>query len=276
VAKPVSTVGHKAALRRWRASYAEPDEAKAVALVTVAATSLYSDKHGLERGSSALLAIFGNRRLLMVRPTRKPDPKAVLLDFAKGSYRITEVERGKLNASFRLSRPYGSVDLRMSRIGDYSDNDEVLDRVVAAADQAARAAARKPAAPLLTAGDVRVFARMCAAYGPGAERATAVAEAVVAGGAKRLMKRQQSLLLAAFPDRLVLLDPEATTHAGSTPTATFTRGSTRVTVAERTAKHLDVALADGKHEISLRVALYDAPRIDDLVVDAIQSVQEPH
>jgi len=269
----MSIVGHDAALRRWRNSHPTPDEAKAVAMVTVTSTSLYCERNGLRRGSSYLLALFGDR-LMIVRATRKPDPKAVLLEFARGSYRITDIQRGKLNAIFVLSRPYGSVYLRMTRLGRYSVNDAVLDHLVVAAAPAERMAARNPSAPLSTAGNVQVFARMCAAYGPGAEQATAVVEAEVLSGdtPKKLLGRRESLLLATFPDRLVLLDPDANTHAGSTPVAAFVRGSAHVVVSEPTAKHVDVALAGDGQEISLRVNLYDSERVDSLVLDAIRSI----
>jgi hypothetical protein len=262
----VSTVGHDAALRRWRHSDPKPDEAKAVALVTVTSTSLYCGKPGLARGSGYLLALFGNR-LLMLRPTRKPDPTAVLLEFTKGSYRITDVERGRLNATFVLSRPYGSVHLRMSRIGGYSVNDQVLDQLTAAAAGAERAATRRPAVPLSTAGDVRVFARMCAAHGPGAEQATAVVEAEVVSA-----QANKKVLLVTFPDRLLLLDPDAHTHTASAPVAAFARGSTHVVVSEPAGKKVDVGLAGAGQEISLRVHLYDTERVDRLVIDAIRSI----
>ncbi|MGQ0466723.1 MAG: hypothetical protein ACT4QG_15530 [Sporichthyaceae bacterium] len=266
----MTTVGHQAALRKLDNCLPKSGEAKAAAMVGVVSSSLYCGKHGLERGSNFLLVLFGHR-LTVVRPTRSPDPKAVLLDFAKGTYRISDVERGSLNATFSLARPYGAVRLRMSRWGWYSINDQVLDRLVAAAAQAERAAARTPTAPLQTAGDVRVFARMCAAFGPGAEKATAVAEVEVLGESNRglLDGRRPSALLATFPDRLVLLDGGATTHVPATPLASFAKSATAVTPGEHTAKHLEVGLTSGGRETRIRVELYGEERIDSLLVDAV-------
>ncbi|MGQ0843746.1 MAG: hypothetical protein ACT4QF_06390 [Sporichthyaceae bacterium] len=265
----MSTVGHSGALRRLHKSSAKSSEAKAAAMVAVTSSSLYCGKHGLERGSNYLIALFGNR-LTILRPTRAPDPNAVLVDFVKNSYRVHEVERGKLNASFVLSRPYGSVHLRMLRWGLFSMNDEVLDRLLASA-----AAANRTSPPALkTAGEVRVFARMCAAYGPGAEKATAVAEVEITGTGDRkgLLSRKPGLLLATFPDRLVLLDGGATTHAASAPIAAFAAGATTVEVLDRTERHLDVALAGGGANLALRVALHSQARIDDDVVAAIRAL----
>jgi len=266
----VTPIGHPAALRRLYRGFARPDGAKAVAMVAVTSTSFYCGKHGLERGSNYLLALFGNR-LVLARPTREPDANAVLLDFVKGSYRVTDAESGRLNVSFVLSRPYGSVHLRMLRWGPYAVNDQVLERLTAAAAAAERSAARTPPPPLRTAGDVRVFARMCAAFGPGAERATAVAEVEVVGapGGRGLAGRKPATLLAAFGDRVVLLDPAATSHVGSAPLAAFARGATTVASVARGAKHLDVTLTGPDGPTALRVSLYGEDRIDDLVVAAI-------
>jgi hypothetical protein len=268
----VSTVGQDAALRRWR-DLSLPDGAKAIAMVTVTATSLYCDKNGLRRGSSYLLAVFDDR-LLIVRATRKPEPKAVLLDFAKGTFRITDIKRGKLNTVFVLSRPYGSAYLRLTRFGRYAVNDEVLDLLVATAARAEDMPARTPSAPVTTAGTVKVFAQMCASYGPGAEQATAVVEADVlsADPATKPLGHRGTLLLATFPDRLVLLDPDANTHAAATPVAAFTRGSARVVLGEPADKHVDVDLSGDGREISLRLKLYSAEGLNRVVTDAIRSI----
>jgi hypothetical protein len=199
----------------------------------------------------------------------------VLVDFEQGSYRITDVQRGKLNTSFVLSRPYGSVHLRMTRWGRYSANDAVLDHLVAAAAGAEHVAVYDPSAPLSTVGDVQMFVRMCAAYGPGAERATAVTEAEVvsaAGSSAGLVGRREPLLLVTFPDRLVLLDPSVTTHARSVPVADFVGRTAHIAISERATKHLDVAVSGDGQEVALRVSLYGSQRINDAVVDAIRAV----
>lgn len=236
-------------------------------MAAVTSTSFYCGKRGLERGSNYLVALLGGR-LLILRPLRRPDPAAsVLLNFAKGTYRVTDVAPGGLNTSFVVTRPYGNVSLRVLRRAWYAVNDQVVDLLVAAAQPAERAAARNPAPPLQTAGSVGVFARMCAAYGPGAERATAVAEAEITSDDSR------KVLLATFPDRLVLLDPKATTHAGSTPVAEFSRGGTGVEFTETTGKHLHVALSTAGTTLELEVSRYGEDRLDDGVRAALVALR---
>jgi hypothetical protein len=176
------------------------------------------------------------------------------------------VQVGGLNTSFVVARPYGNVSLRVLHRARYSVNDEVVDLLVAAAQPAERAAARNPAAPLQAAGDVRVFSRMCAAYGPGAEKATAVAEAEITSGTAG------KVLLATFADRLVLLDPAATTHVTSSPVAEFLRGGTGVEFAESSAKHLQVTLTTPGNTVELRVSRYGEDRLDDGVRAAIAAL----
>jgi hypothetical protein len=98
------------------------------------------------------------------------------------------------------------------------------------------------------------------------------AEVLSADPATKPLGRSGSLLLATFPDRLVLLDPDANTHARSTPVAAFTRGSAKVVMAEPSAKHVDVALTGDGQEISLRLKLYNAERLNRLVMDAVRSI----
>lgn len=261
----MTPIGHPGALRRLYNSLPKAGDAKAVAMAAVTSTSLYCGKKGLERGTNYLVVLSGGR-LLILRPLRRPDPAtAVLLEFAKGSYRVTDVQAGGLNTSFVVSRPYGNVNLRVLRRAWYAVNDQVVGAFVAAASAAERAAARNPAPPLRTAADVRVFARMCAAHGPGAEHATAAAECeITSTGTKAL--------LAAFPDRLVLLDPGASTHVASTPVAVFARGAT-VELSEGSAKHLDVRLSAPGSTVDLRVFRSGEDRIDDGVRAAIAALR---
>lgn len=273
----MSTIGHPAAIRRLARTLPDAGDVKAVAMASVAGTSLHCGKRGLERDSKYLVALLGGR-LLILRPLVRPDPAAaVMLDFAKGTYRVNDVQVGSLNTSFVVARPYGNVRLRVSRSASYSVNDQVVDLLVAAARAAERSATRSPAQPLHAAGDVRVFSRMCAAYGPGAERATAVAEAWInsGGGKKRWLHRDPALLLAAFPDRLVLLDPRATTHVGSTPLAQFNRGAMSVELGTAAGKYMEMTVRDANRTLAVRLNKYGIDRIDEALRDALLALGEP-
>lgn len=260
----MSTIGHPGALRRLHNSLPKAADARAVAMAAVTSTSLYCGKHGLERGTNYLVVLSGGR-LLILRPLRRPDPSAaVLLEFAKGTYRVTDVQVGGLNTSFVVSRPYGNVSLRVLRRAWYSVNDRVVEAFIAAASAAERAATRNPPAPLRAAADVRVFARMCAAHGPGAEKATAAAECEIASSGTKV-------LLAAFPDRIVLLDPGATTHVSSTPLAVFA-GKTTVEFPDATSKQLHVRLSAPDNTVDLRVGRSGEDRIDEGVRAAIAAI----
>lgn len=270
----MTTIGHAGAVRRLRSSHPDAEAAKAVAMVAVTNSSLWCGKRGIEKGVTYLLALFGGRLVLM-HPTRNPQPEAMLAEFAKKTYRIGEVSTDTLNISFVLSRPYGAIHLRMLRRAMYAVNTEVMEMLTASAAAAEKVAARTERPPLQTAGDVTVFARMCAAYGPGAEAATAVAEARVLGGSakKGLLATRPELLLATFPDRLVLLDRNETTHVGRPPVAEFPLGS-EIAVTEDAKKHVDLTLASpGKAEqLALRVSRYGEDRIDALVLDAVLGI----
>jgi hypothetical protein len=168
--------------------------------------------------------------------------------------------------------PYGQMLVKMGRRGPYAVNTEVFDALVASAATAERTDQRTGlGAPLQTAGDVTVFARVCAAHGPGAETAVAVAEAQVTDSSARkgLLLQRPDLLLAAFPDRLMLLDRNQTTHVPTTPVAHFTKGACTVTVAEQDRKHVDLTLASEVETVSVRMSRYGEDRIDGLVLDAV-------
>lgn len=266
------TIGHSGALKRLANAHAEASKAKAVAMITIPSTSLWAGPKGIERGTSYLLALFPTKLALLHTGTRRPSPEALLAEFPRKVYRITDTGQDLLNLSFSVVLPYGQMQVRMGRRGSYAINSQVLDALVASAATAERADQRTGGrAPLLTAGDVQVFARMCAAYGPGAEAATAVTESeVTSSSSKRgLLAQRPKLILAAFPDRLVLLDRNNTTHVASTPVAHFTKGACTVTVNERAAKHVDLTLTSEAESLELRVSRYGEDRIDGLVLDAV-------
>lgn len=270
----MTTIGHAGALHRLQKSHADAARAKAVAMVSVTDNSLWCGSRGVERGVTYLLALFGHK-LVLLHPTRRPGPEAILAEFSRKEYRITEVAEDLLNVSFVLALPYGQMKVRMLRRATYAVNAQVLEALVASASSAQKAEQRSGGrAPLQTAGDVLVFARMCAAFGPGAEAATAVAQAQVTGSSSKLglLARRPELLLATFADRLVLLDRNNTTHVASTPVAVFTRGGCEITVTEQDKKHVDLALSDQSQTLTLRISRYGEERIDGLVLDAVLSM----
>ncbi len=271
----MTTIGHAGALRRLENSHPDAAKAKAVAMVSVTDNSLWCGSRGVERGVTYLLALFQNKLVLM-HPTRRPDPQAILAEFTRKAYRITDVSEDVLNIAFVLALPYGQMKVRMLRRATYAVNTQVLEALVASTSAAEKAEQKTGGrAPLQTAGDVLVFARMCAAYGPGAEAATAVAEAQVTGSSskKGLLARRPELLLATFPDRLVLLDRNNTTHVASTPVAVFTRDASTITVVGVDKKHVDLTLSGHDLEvISARMSRYGDERIDGLVLDAVLSM----
>jgi hypothetical protein len=266
-----ATIGHPGALRRLANAHPEPSKAKAVAMVTIPATSLWAGPKGIERGTTYLLALFPTK-LVLLHPARRPTPEALLAEFPRKVYRITDVGQDLLNLSFQLVLPYGQMQVKLGRRGPYAVNAQVLEALVASAATAERVEQRTGGrAPLQTAGDVGVFARMCAAHGPGAEAATAVAEAQVTGSSARkgLLTQRPDLVLAAFPDRVLLLDRNQTTHVASTPVAAFTKGGCTVTVTAEDRKHVDLTLASEVETVSVRVSRYGEDRIDGMVLDAL-------
>lgn len=265
------TVGHSGALKRLANAHTDAAKAKAVAMITIPETTLWAGPKGLERGVTYLLALFPTK-LVLLQPTRKPAPHTLLAEFPRKVYRITDVGQDLLNLSFSVVLPYGRMQVKMGRRGPYAVNAEVLEALVASAAGAERAAQRVGGqVPLQTAGDVGVFARVCAAHGPGAEAATAVAEAAVTGTSSRkgLLTQRPTLLLAAFADRLVLLDRTATTHVPSAPGAEFRKGNCTVSVAQQDAKHVDLTLAGEGQTVSVRMSRYGEDRIDQLVLAAV-------
>lgn len=270
----MTTIGHEGAVRRLAKSHVDAEKAKAVAMVAVTDNSLWCGSRGVERDVTYLLALFPTKLVLM-HPTRRPGAETILAEFTRKTYRITNVTQDILNISFVLMLPYGQMTVRMLRRATYAVNTEVLEALVTSTAAAEKAEQRSGGrAPLQTAGDVLVFARMCAAFGPGAETATAVAEAQVTGGSSKLglLARRPELLLATFADRLVLLDRNNTTHVASTPVAVFTRGACTVTVTEETKKHVGVSLSGHGQDVSLRITRYGEDRIDGLVLDAVRSM----
>jgi len=266
-----ATIGHPGALKRLANAHPEASKAKAVAMVTIPSTSLWAGPKGIERGTSYLLALFPTT-LVLLHQSRRPSPEALLAEFPRKIYRITDVDQDLLNLSFSVVMPYGQMLVKMGRRGPYAVNTEVLDALVASAATAERTEQRTGGrAPLQTAGDVTVFARVCAAHGPGAETAVAVAEAQVTGSSARkgLLVQRPDLLLAAFPDRLVLLDRNHTTHVPSTPVAQFAKGTCTVTVAEQDRKHVDLTLTGEAQTVEVRMSRYGEDRIDGLVLDAV-------
>lgn len=266
-----ATIGHPGALRRLGNAQAEAPKAKAVAMVTIPTTSLWAGPKGLERGTTYLLALFPTR-LVLLHPSRRPSPETLLAEFPRKLYRITDIDQDLLNLSFQVVLPYGQMRVKMGRRGPYAVNADVLKALVSSAAPAERAEQRTGGrAPLQTAGDVGVFARMCAAHGPGAEAATAVAEAKVTGSSARkgLLAQRPDLILAAFPDRVLLLDRNHTTHVASAPVASFTRDGCTVTVTEQDRKHVDLTLAGAVETVSVRMSRYGEDRIDGLVLDAV-------
>jgi hypothetical protein len=266
-----ATIGHPGALKRLAKAHPEASKAKAVAMVTIPSTSLWAGPSGIDRGTSYLLVLFPTK-LVLLQQTRRPGPEALLAEFPRKVYRITDPGQDLLNLSFQIVLPYGQMLVKMGRRGPYAVNAEVLEALVASAATAERTEQRTGGrAPLQTAGDVTVFARVCAAHGPGAETAVAVAEARVTSSSARkgLLAQRPDLLLAAFPDRLVLLDRNQTTHVPSPPVAAFTKGGCTVTVKEQDRRHVDVTLAAEGEEVSVRISRYGEDRIDGLVLDAV-------
>lgn len=267
----MTTIGHAGALRRLNNAHPDAAKAKAVAMVSVTANSLWAGSKGIERGVTYLLALFSNKLVLM-HPTRTPGPETVLAEFARKQYRITEVGEDLLNHRFVLQLPYGQMEVRMARRATYAVNTQVLEALIASAETAEKAVERAGGrAPLQTAGEVNVFARMCAAFGPGAEKATAVAEAVVTSASTQrgLLARRPELILATFPDRLVLLDRNKTTHVASEPVAVFTKGAATVKVLEESKKHVDLALSGHGGDLTVRMNRYGDERIDGLILEAV-------
>jgi hypothetical protein len=266
-----ATIGHPSALKRLANAHPAPSEAKAVALVTIPSTSLWAGLKGIERGTSYVLALFPTK-LVLLQESRRPSPESVLAEFPRKIYRIIEPHQDLLNISFQVVLPYGQMLVKMGRRGPYAVNNQVLDALVASAAAAERTEQRTGGrAPLQTAGDVNVFARVCAAHGPGAENAVAVAEGLVTGSSARkgLLVQRPDLLLAAFPDRLLLLDRNQTTHVASAPVAVFTKGACTVTVVGQDRKHVDLTLASEVETVSVRIARYGEDRIDGLILDAV-------
>ncbi|MBA3743583.1 hypothetical protein [Sporichthya sp.] len=266
-----ATIGHPGALRRLANAHPEPSKAKAVAMVTIPATSLWAGPKGIERGNQYVVALFPTK-LVLLHQSRRPSPEALLAEFPRKVYRVTDVGQDLVNLSFQVVLPYGQMQMKMGRRGPYAVNAEVLEALVASAATAERAEERTGGrAPLQTAGDVAVFARMCAAHGPGAEAATAVAEAQVTGSSARkgLLAQRPDLVLAAFPDRVLLLDRNHTTHVASTPVAAFTKGGCTITVTAEDSKHVEMTLAGEAGTVSVRMSRYGEDRIDGLVLDAV-------
>jgi hypothetical protein len=266
-----ATIGHPGALKRLAQAHPEASKAKAVAMVTIPSSSLWAGPSGIDRGTSYLLALFPTK-LVLLQQSRRPVPEALLAEFPRKIYRITDTDQDLLNLSFQIVLPYGQMLVKMGRRGSYAINTQVLEALLASAATAERTEQRSGGrAPLQTAGDVTVFARVCAAHGPGAEAAVAVAEAQVTGSSARkgLLAQRPGLLLAAFPDRLLLLDRNRTTHVPSTPVAAFTKSACTVTVTEQDRKHVDVTLTSEVEEVSVRISRYGEDRIDGLVLDAV-------
>lgn len=266
-----ATVGHPAALKRLGNAHPEASQAKAVAMVTIPATSFWAGSKGLERGTTYLLALFPTK-LVLLHPSRTPGPQTVLLEFPRKVYRITDAGQDLLNLSFSVVMPYGQMTVKMGRRGSYGVNAQVLEALIASAATAERAEQRTGGRPpLQTAGDVGVFARVCAAHGPGAENAVAVAEAQVTGASARRgrLTQRPDLLLAAFADRVLLLDRNNTTHVPSTPVATFTKGACAVTVTAEDRKYVELDFIDDGETVAVRMSRYGEDRIDGLVLDAV-------
>jgi hypothetical protein len=195
-----------------------------------------------------------------------------MAEFPRKIYRITDAGQDLLNITFQVVMPYGQMTVKMGRRGPYAVNAEVLEALVASAATAERAEQRTGGrAPLQTAGDVNVFARVCAAHGPGSEDAVAVAEAQVTGSSARkgVLTQRPDLLVAAFPDRLLLLDRNQTTHVPSTPVAAFTKGACTVTVTGQERKHVSLTVESEVDSVSLRISRYGEDRIDGLILDAV-------
>ncbi len=265
------TIGHPNALQRLAKAHSEASKAKAVAMVTIPATSLWAGPKGIERSTTYLLALFPTKLVLM-HPARHPSPEALVAEFPRKVYRIIDVGQDLLNLSFQLVLPYGQMQVKMGRRGPYAVNAEVLEALVASAATAERAEQRTGGrAPLQTAGDVGVFARMCAAHGPGSELATAVAEAQVTGSSARrgMLLQRPDLILAVFPDRVLLLDRNHTTHVASAPVAAFTKGGCTVKIDAQDRKHVDLTLASEVESVSVRMSRYGEDRIDGLVLEAV-------
>ncbi|MGQ0629931.1 MAG: hypothetical protein ACT4P1_02735 [Sporichthyaceae bacterium] len=272
----MTTIGHSAALKALGKAWpGDPDKAIAVAMVSVAETTLWCGPKGLEKGVTYLLALFGDR-LVLLHPTRRPNEAGMVAEFARKTYRITDTGTDRFNLRFTLSRPYGRIELRMSRWASYKINHSVLEALTKSAASAEKLARSSGDGPLLTAGEKRAFARMCAAYGPGAEAALAVGEVQVLDSATKrgLLAGRPELLLGVFPDRVVLLDRNATLHLASTPVAQFPRGAFSATVLEDAKKHVDLTLAAAEPTTvspttTVRLTRYGDERVDGLILTAL-------
>ncbi|MGQ0624664.1 MAG: hypothetical protein ACT4PP_08490 [Sporichthyaceae bacterium] len=267
----MTTIGHPAALKALAKAWpSDPDKAIAAAMVSVAHTTMWCGPKGLEKGVTYLLALFGDR-LALLHPTRRPNEAGLVAEFARKTYRITDDGADRFNLRFTLARPYGRMDLRMSRWGSYKVNREVLDALIRSAAAAEKLALKSADSPLLTAGEKRAFARMCAAYGPGAEAALAVAEVVVLdSGAKRgPLSTRPELLLAVFPDQVVLLSRNDTTHVTCSPVAQFPRGEFDAALLAESAKQVDLTLTASGPSTTLRLTRYGDERVDGLILTAL-------
>jgi len=237
-----ATIGHPAALKRLAAAHPEASKAKAVAMVTIPSTSIWAGAKGIERGTSYVLALFPTR-LVLLQPGRRRTPQTLLAEFPRKSYRIADVGQDLLNLTFAVVLPYGQMQVRMGRRGPWAVNEQVLEALVASAATAERSSQGR--APLQAAGDV------------GVETATAVAEAEARG--------RDDLILAAFPDRVLLLDRTHTNHVPTTPVAQFDKGARPVSVVDEGRKHVDLTFG----EDAVRIRRYGEDRIDGMVLDAV-------
>ncbi|HUR74558.1 MAG TPA: hypothetical protein VMZ00_09790 [Sporichthya sp.] len=111
--------------------------------------------------------------------------------------------------------------------------------------------------------------------GPYAVNAEAEAQVIGRSARKDRLAHRPALLLAAFPDRVLLLDRNRTTHIASTPVAAFAKGECRVTVTASDRKHVDLTLAGAVETVSVRISRYGEQRIDGLVLDAILAMNGP-
>lgn len=271
-----ATLGHATALKRLANAHPQASQAKAVAMVTIPSTSFWAGPKGIERGVTYLLALFPTK-LVLLHPSRSPGAQTLLAEFPRKAYRIIDTGQDLLNLSFTVVMPYGQMQVKMGRRGPYGINARVLEALVSSAAAAERAEQRTGGRPpLQTAGDVSVFARVCAAHGPGAETAVAVAEAQVTGAAARKgrLSQRPDLLLAAFPDRVLLLDRNNTTHIPSPPVAAFAKGACTVAVTAEDRKYVDLAFVDQGGTTSVRMSRYGEDRIDGLVLDAVLALND--
>jgi hypothetical protein len=82
------------------------------------------------------------------------------------------------------------------------------------------------------------------------------------------------VLVAAFADRVLLLERTRTTHVPSLPVAQFTQGTCTVTVTGQDRKHVDLTLTDNAQTVSLRMTRYGEDRIDGLILDAVLALND--